>query len=198
MPLAVFLAQSQHIAVVDDAGALIDGGVLENHFRDVTLVHAQQIGVDPVVKLGGDFDVGLRGIHPFLVGEAHETHVFLALYFLADDDIREHIVVFAANDHPLAPPFQRRQALIERIQHAAGFVIDRVVGAKIVLAQLDDRRRGFGQLILAIGGVIVMRWDGPVVPLERDFERNRRTGFFVKIHHFQTHRGIRIRKFREE
>ena len=104
------------------------------------------------------------------------------LHFAADDQVHQRLVLDVGDRDvgadALLPGFELRR---ERIDHAELLVVAGALAGDGEDLAIHQRRGGLGHLPLGVGGVAVLRGDGPQAVFLGDFELAERGRVFVEL-----------------
>ena len=171
--------------------------------RQVVPRQFQQVGLDPVGELGGKVGSELRHVDR-LFARVPDVPISRAVADCLANDQVQHRLIALGQSNPLAPAFQFRGVLFERVHHPE--LLMAIFGSRNVSLPLDadQRRGGLGQSVGAIGRVVLVRGDAPefsalgIILSLLDRENSGGRLLVVEVDHPNRRRLGRILEFREE
>ena len=181
--------------------------VLEAQPPHVPRREFEEILFDPVIEARRELRrVDLHAIDGILSGLADEPQrpttgigTDPPLVFLADDQPRELVPGTVTDLDKLPDASHARLDLFRiRLDHAVGLVITGRLADDVEHLEIDQCRGGRGELLLGIGGIILVGGQHPHAARLQHLEGMQRREFIVVRHDLQAGRLRRIGQFREQ
>ena len=175
--------------------------ILDDHLFDIPLANLQQIGLNPILELGGErFGIDVNCINTVLTGQPYEPQFITTFYLLSYNHTGQIVALFVLhkNHHPNTR-VARLDLLLIRLKDSERPMIGWHLAGDIGYSQADQTGRRIAYLVLRIGGIVLMRRYGPsTVCILLHGKLSNFAELFVEFHNRQTAGRQRVVKIIEQ